>query len=175
MKNTHTTNSAVASEAISHGTGGSGRVWRGRMAGVLAAGTFVVPGLILGAMPAQAASACTVTPLTPEYSSTNSKGVKVINYKISVHCAKERYLNIEQQRWEDDDWPNDDDYLGKTNWANEHFVAGESYVYNNKRTLVDGEVGNEELYQRVAFQEGLSDIWAPWSGWITSGILDISN
>ena len=175
MKNTRATNSAAAGETIPHRTGGRVRVGLGRTARALAAGALVVPGLILGAMPAQAASACTITPQTPEYSHTNSKGVKVINYKISVYCAKERYLNIEQQRWEEDDWPNDDDYIGRTYWQNEHFVAGESYVYNNKRTLVDGEVGNEEVYQKVAFQEGLSDIWSPWSGWMKSGVLDISN
>lgn len=175
MKNTHATNPPVARDAMSQRLRGNGRAWLGRMAGALAAGALVVPGLILGALPAQAAYACTVTPLTPEYSHTNSAGVKVINYKISVYCAKERYLNIEQQRWEEDDWPNDDDYIGGTYWENEHFVAGESYVYDNKRTLVDGEVGNEELYQRVAFQEGLSDIWSPWSGWMQSGILDIPN
>lgn len=175
MKNSHVLNSSAPSEAFTRVTGRTGRGWRDRMAGSLAASALAVPGLLLGAVPAPTAYACTVTPLTPEYSHTNAKGVKVIDYKVSVHCAKERYLNIEQQRWEEDDWPNDDDYLGKSNWENEHFVAGESYVYSNKRTLVDGEVGNEEVYQIVAFQEGLSDIWSPWSGWMTSGILDISN
>jgi hypothetical protein len=137
-------------------------------------GLAAVP-LALG-VPAQAASnACSVTPQKPVYSHDNANGVKVLNYKIKVYCARARVLEIYQQRWEDDDWPNDDDHLGTTYWTNQHFAAGESYVYNNYRTLVDGEVGNEEMYQLVNFREGVDGLWSSWSGWMKSGTLSISN
>jgi hypothetical protein len=146
---------------------------------VLSLGLTAIP-LALG-VPAQAAYdyACTVTPQTPAYSHDASNGVKVIDYKIKVHCKKGRYLNIEQKREEDDytyapPW-DANDYLGTTKWTNVYVSAGESRTLHNYRTLVDTEVGKEEVFQRARFQEGLDGLWSPWSSWKSTYNLSISN
>jgi hypothetical protein len=136
-------------------------------------GLAAIP-LALGA-PAQAASyACFVTPETPEYAYTQTNGVKVIDYKVTVYCGKGRYLNIEQQRWERDDTTADDS-LGTTNWSNQYIGAGQSHTFHNRRTLVDGESGKEDLYQKVKFQEGIDDLWSSWTGWKRSNTVSIAN
>jgi hypothetical protein len=139
----------------------------------LSLGLGAIP-LALGA-PAQAASyACFVTPATPEYAYTQTNGVKVIDYKVHVYCGKGRYLNIEQERWERDD-TSADDSLGTTNWSNQYIAGGQSHTFHNYRTLVDGESGKEDLYQKVKFQEGIDDLWSSWTGWKRSNTVSIAN
>lgn len=160
----------------------SSRSARSRIAlfSVLSLAVVAVP--VTMGHPAQAAYdyACTVKPATPEYSHDDKRtGKKVIDYKVKVHCKKGRYLNIEQKREEDDytyNWPFDgNDYLGKTKWEGTYVGAGESRTFHNYRTLPDTEVGKEEVFQRVRFQEGLDGLWSPWSGWKTSSNLSIGN
>jgi hypothetical protein len=110
-----------------------------------------------------------------DYAYTNSSGVKVLKYRLKVHCSQERYVNFDQQIWEEDDWPNDDDHLATEYARDEHFAAGESYTYVSHWTLPDTESGQEEIYQRVIFQEGSGGVWSPWYGWYESPVLAISN
>jgi hypothetical protein len=34
---------------------------------------------------------------------------------------------------------------------------------------------NEELYQKVSFQEGSNGVWSPYTGWYYSGVTSMSN
>ena len=130
------------------------------------------------AAPAQAAGtnyACTVTPLRPVFAGHNSAGVKLVDYQIQVRCSTDRYVNITQQRWEEDDWPNGDDHLGTSTFSRHLNQYSGTVTIHNVRTLVDGEIGNEEIYQKVSFQEGSNGVWSPYTGWYTSGVTSMSN
>lgn len=97
--------------------------------------------------------------------------MKVLNYKIAVSCASGRTAKITQERWESDDWPNGDDFLGSTT-----FSVRDSTTLNNYRTLVDGEIGQEEVYQKIRFYV-VSDngVTSAWTGWHTSATRSFYN
>lgn len=136
------------------------------------------------AAPAQAATTktvCTVQALKPEFAGFTRYGVKQVNYKIRVYCEKARDVNIKQERWEDDyTWapPFDgNDFLGASSWKY-HIRAGQTYIINNVRTLVDTEkYQNEEVFHKASIQEGSRDlqIWTDWSKWSVSANLSIAN
>ena len=132
-------------------------------AGAIAAAAL--PIAAAGSAQAVSTSGCTATPLTPEYSYTNTSGVKVLNYKISVSCSSGRTAYITQERWEEDSWPNGDDHVGTSTFSARGVTA-----QNNYRTLVDGELGQEEMYQKIRFYV-VSDngVVSGWTGWHTSG------
>lgn len=153
----------------------TGRTRHRRAIGALSVFALAVPGILLGALPAQAAPACVFTPYRPDYAYTNSSGIKVLKYRLKVYCSQERYVSFDQQIWEEDDWPNDDDHLVTEYARDEHFAAGESYTYVSYWTLPDTESGQEEIYQQVMFQEGSGGVWSPWYGWYVSQVLAISN
>lgn len=151
---------------------------RSKAAVVAALGLGMVAAPFALAAPAQAAGtnyACSVTPLRPAFAGFNSSGVKLVDYQIQVRCNADRYINITQQRWEEDDWPNPDDHLGTTNFSRHLNQYSGTVTIHNVRTLVDGEIGNEELYQKVSFQEGSNGVWSPYTGWHTSGVTSMSN
>jgi hypothetical protein len=130
------------------------------------------------AAPAQASVtnyACSVTPLKPIFAGFNSSGVKLVDYRIQVRCYSDRYVNITQERWEEDDWPNGDDHLG-TSYFSRHLNYASGYVtISNIRTLVDGDIGNEEVYQKIRWQEGSNGVWSPYTGWKYSASTSMSN
>ncbi|NYD77326.1 hypothetical protein [Arthrobacter cupressi] len=149
---------------------------RARIISVLAVSLGLAgAGLALGT-PAQASTlySCTVTPLKPIFSHFNTSGVKVLDYRITASCTSSRSLYIQQQRWEDDSWPNGDDYLGGTDFSR-YLSAGTSTTIHNYRTLVDGELGYEEVYQKVRFKVGSGGVWSGYTGWQNSAVLSISN
>jgi hypothetical protein len=124
------------------------------------------------AAPAQAAG---TTPLRPVFAGHNSSGVKLVDYQIQVRCNTDRYVNITQERWEEDDWPNGDDHLGTSTFSRHLNQYSGTVTIHNVRTLVDGEIGNEEVYQKVSFQEGSNGVWSPYTGWYYSGVTSMSN
>ena len=130
------------------------------------------------AAPAQASVtnyACSVTPLKPVFAGFNSSGVKLVDYRIQVRCYSDRYINITQERWEDDDWPNPDDYLGTSYFSRHLNYASGLVTISNVRTLVNGELGNEEVYQKTRWQEGSNGIWSAYTGWRSSSSTSMSN
>lgn len=140
---------------------------------------LIAGGLIAAALPIAAAasaqahstSGCTVEPLKPIYSYTNSSGVKVIDYRISVNCTPGRYAHITQERYESDSWPNPDDHLGTST-----FTARGVQTLHNYRTLVDTELGQEEVYQRIRFHvHSDNGVVSGNTGWHSSSELAIYN
>jgi hypothetical protein len=124
------------------------------------------------ASPASAAtsSGCTVTPLKPVFAGFNSSGVKLVNYRISVSCTSNRTVSIEQERWEEDPWPNGDDFLGSSS-----FTTSGVTTLSNVRTLVDGEIGDEEVYHKIRFRVSSNGVTSPWTSWEKSSVLTIPN
>ncbi|MDP9696939.1 UNVERIFIED_ORG: hypothetical protein J2X79_004522 [Arthrobacter globiformis] len=130
------------------------------------------------AAPAQAAGTnygCSVTPLKPVFAGFSSSGVKLVDYQFRVYCNTDRYIYIAQQRWEEDDWPDSDDYLGTSYFTRHLNQYSGTVTIHNVRTLVDGEIGNEEVYQRVSYQEGSNGVWSPYTGWYYSAVTPMSN
>ena len=135
------------------------------VAGVFAA-TALPVAAIAGAGSAQAhtSSGCTINPLTPEYAYTQANGVKVLDYKITVSCSAGRHAHITQERWEEDGWPNPDDKVGTST-----STASGVTTLHNKRALVDGEIGQEEMYQKIRFYvHSDNGVVGAWTGWHTS-------
>ena len=151
---------------------------RGKAAVVAALGLGMVAAPFALAAPAQAAGtsyACSVTPLKPVFAGHNSSGVKLVDYRIQVYCNTDRYINITQERWEQDDWPNGDDHLGTSYFSRHLNQYSGTVTISNVRTLVNGEIGNEEVYHKVRFQEGSNGVWSPYTGWYYSGVTSMSD
>lgn len=154
------------------------RNFRTRLAAVAAVGLGLATVPIALAAPAQAATsnyACVQTPLKPIFSGFNQNGTKLIDYRIQVHCSQARWVNIEQERWESDSWPNPDDFLGRTSFRRYLVPANGTVTLHNVRTLVDTEIGDEEVYQKTRHQEGFGGVWSPYTGWKQTAELSIAN
>jgi hypothetical protein len=174
MKTTTATNPATSNEVISPMAGRRGRAWRHRALGVLCTCALAAPGFLLGAAPAQAANACTVTPHRPDYSYTNKEGVKVLQLRVSVSCTKARIIHFTAYLMEEDDWPNGDDQIAIWFAENEPFAAGESAYFDIYYRLPDTESGNEEVYQEVGWHEESNGVHGATS-WVISPVLSIAN
>ena len=119
-----------------------------------------------GSAHATTASGCTISPYTPIYSYTNTAGVKVLDYKISVNCAAGRHAHITQERYEQDGWLNPDDLVGTST-----FIGSGVTTLHNYRTLVDTEIGQEEMYQRIKFWvHSDNGVVSATTGWQNSGV-----
>ncbi|MFT3833311.1 MAG: hypothetical protein QM711_08325 [Micropruina sp.] len=139
------------------------------VAGAIAAAAL--PVAIASGAQAHTTSGCKVEPLKPIYAGTNAAGVKIIDYRISVNCSPGRSAHITQVRWEEDGWPNPDDKLGTSTFS----VRGVKTVHN-KRTLVDTELGKEEVYQKIRFHvHSDNGVVSGNTGWHKSAVLSIYN
>ncbi len=141
---------------------------RAKIALVTLAAAAAVP--IAMAAPASAATSngCTVTPLKPIFAGFNSSGVKLVNYRISVSCASNRIVEIQQRRYEEDPWPDPDDFLGATS-----FKTYGVRTLSNLRPPVNTEPGNEEVYQLVRFRVTYNGHTGPWTPWEKSPVTSI--
>ncbi len=135
---------------------------------LVAASTAVLPIAAATSASAATSSGCTVTPLKPIFAGFNSSGVKLVNYRITVSCSSNRTVSITQKRYEEDGWPNPDDYLGTTS-----FSTSGVRTLNNVRTLVNTESGYEEVYQKVQFRVTSGGVTSPWTSWQKSSVLSI--
>ncbi len=141
---------------------------------VAVAAAATMPILAAGTAEAHTSSGCTVEPMTPIFAGFNTAGTKLINYRVSVTCTGGRSVEITQERWESDGWPNPDDHLGTSTFNRTFSVTGSTTI-SNVRTLVDGELGNEEVYQKVRFRVTSNGVTSPWTGWHSSAQLSIAN
>jgi hypothetical protein len=131
-------------------------------------GLAAIPiGLAAPAQAAESTRVCTVTAVKPAFAGHNSSGVKKVDYPIKVSCSKDRLLNIVQTRWEDDNpWtpPFDgNDYQGKSTWTNLRVAAGTTVTLPSVHLLQNTEPGNEEVFHKVTYQEGIGGLWTGWA------------
>jgi hypothetical protein len=151
---------------------------RAKIAVVAAMTLGLAGGSLAMAAPSQAATTnynCTVTPLKPVFAGFNSSGTKLVDYQIQVRCSSDRYVYIEQQRWESDGWPNGDDHLGNSAFSRHLNAYSGTVTIHNVRTLVNTEIGDEEVYHQVRHQEGTGGVWSPFTGWRNSATTSMSN
>lgn len=155
------------------------RSTRGRVALVaaLSVGAAVLPVALAG--PAQAAptqytqNACTVTAGRPVsvVRFVNFRLVRQINYPVSVYCKYGRAVNLLQTFHEDDGAT--DQNIGRVSPPLVWVAPGRTVSFNRYQPIVNTELGAEEVYQKVYFQEGLQGLWTPWQGPRTSLITSI--
>jgi hypothetical protein len=151
---------------------------RAKIAAVAAMTIGLAGGSLAMAAPSQAAAtnyACTVVALKPIFAGFNSSGTKLVDYRINVYCAADRYVYIEQQRWESDGWPNGDDHLGNSAFSRHLNSSNGWHTIHNVRTLVNTEIGDEEVYHQVRHQEGAGGVWSPFTGWSNSPTTSMGN
>ena len=87
-----------------------------------------------------------------------------------MSCSSGRTVSIDQDRYEEDSWPNGDDFLGSTT-----FNTSGVTTLSNVRTLVDGEIGDEEVYHNVRFRVSSNGVTSPWTSFQKSAVLTIPN
>lgn len=119
-------------------------------------------------------SGCTVSPLRPVFDHINSAGDKVLNYRVTATCNANRTVTIEQDRMEEDGWPNPDDLIGESTLSRTFSVYG-SYTFNVLRTLPDTELGEEEMYQKVRFRVTSNGVTSAWTGNENSPVQSFAN
>jgi hypothetical protein len=137
--------------------------------------SLAVAPVALGAAPAQASTtkaSCTVHPMKPRYHHTNAAGVKVLDYRISIKCTKDRKVRIQQRFWEEDPY-NPDDKYGKTKKVTKR-VDGKMMIHSY-RALADADYGDEEVYHDVRFKVGSNGVWTGYTKWENSKIRSIAN
>ncbi len=112
---------------------------------------------------------CTVSPLRPVYDHTNSAGVKVIRYNMTVNCSAGRTIDIEQHVHEYDNWGSDDHIT--TSDRNRHFSTTDTVTMWLDYPLPDTEIGDESMYQHVSFRVTPDDLsQSGWTAWEDSPI-----
>jgi hypothetical protein len=108
---------------------------------------------------------CTVTPERPVFDHINpANGDKVIRYNMTVTCASGRTVEIDQHIHEQDGGLNADDHIFST-VRSRHFTTSDTVTMWWDKTLQDGELGQEEMYQTVSFRVTLDNL--SQSGWTT--------
>jgi uncharacterized protein (DUF2147 family) len=136
----------------------------GAAAAAVAFAATAVPMALAG--PAQASDdhhGCDVKPLKPmvEYND-HGKHDDYVDYRIKVHCDDDYGIELYDQRWEEDDGP--DDYLG--DWSGYHYFDHEdTRTFHIKRTAPDTEHGDEEVYHRVTYRVYYDGHWSDWKDW----------
>lgn len=116
---------------------------------------------------------CAVTrALTPVFDHHNTLGEKVFNYPVTVKCAANRQVRIEQIMWEEEDGSDELRFQRTTNWQD---VDPEGMTYRYRLSLRDTEAGNEEIYHRVKIQVRSNDVTSPWSNWTSSPVASVPN
>lgn len=129
------------------------------------------------AAPAQAATtsyACSVIPLKPVFAGFNCSGTKLVDYKIRP-LLQRPIGEHHAERWEDDDWLNGDEHLGTSCFSRHLDYSSGVVTITNVRTLVNTEIGNEEVYRKVRWQEATNGIWSRFTGWKTNASTSMSN
>ena len=110
-----------------------------------------------------------MSPLRPVYDHTNSAGVKVIRYDMTVTCDAGRTIDIEQHVHEYDNW-GDDDHI-TTSLRNRHFSTTDTVTMWLKFPLPNTEINDESMYQHVRFEVTGDDGWhSGWTSWEDSPI-----
>lgn len=137
----------------------------------------------LQATPAQAATnygGCTVTPHVVRFYDYTASGYKRVLLRVDIKCQVERWVNISQQGWEDDNKPSDhkdDHWYSKAQWV--HVAAGTSRRIDTVTRMPDTpNDGAEELYQRSQFRVQTVEqypVTSAWTAWEATANRTIAN
>ncbi len=122
---------------------------------------------------AQSSSGCSVTPLRPVYDHTNSAGVKVIRYDMTVTCDADRTINIEQHVHEQDGGLNGDDHITTSN-RSRYFATTDTVTMWLESPLPDNEIGDEEMFHLERFTVTSNGVTSGLTGWQDSPVQQFS-
>ena len=162
------------------------RTLRSKIALVSAVSLSLAAGSVALAAPAQAAGSVPqtasaqasslfltgqVTFQKPYFAGFTASGTKLLAYPGKVVFPSGGHLvQVRHQLWEDDWWPNTDDFLGArsfTKYVQNDGTFNFKSIYPLIRTESDG---TEEVYQRVSYRVYKHGQWSAWSKWVYSGI-----
>lgn len=93
-------------------------------------------------------------------------------YPSSVTCTYGRWVNLQKTFYEDDGWF--DQRIGADSPPIFWVGAGQTVPSPSYGFVVDTEVGNEEVYQKITIQEGCSGLWTTGAS-VVSPIGTITN
>ena len=116
-----------------------------------AAALAVLVGLATAAHASTTKDGCTVDPQTPYHNGDFSPaGIKKINYEVEIDCAADVTIEVQQERWEQDNGLSADDFIGSSTLSR-YFSTASSYTWTITKNLSDtDDFGDsyEESYQR---------------------------
>jgi len=143
-----------------------------------AAAVAVALPLAMVSAPAQAAttlSGCTVTPLRPVVVGQVG-GVPQVKFSTRVQCAKDRIIEIRDQRYEADAPAGvaGDDSYGNTRYLRT-FDAQRTIVVSKKDLVTSTENSNEEVYHRVSFRVATINGVSAWTNFENSPERSVNN
>jgi len=149
----------------------------------LAAATAAVATVGLAATPAQASttsSGCTVTPHVVRFYDYNANNKKRVLLRVDIKCHNNRWINLAQQGWEDDNTPNDttdDRWYTKNQWVKVN--ANTLHRVNTITVMPDTpNDGAEELYQKARYRVRTIEqypVTSEWTQWESTPYRTISN
>ncbi len=144
--------------------------------GGVAAAAIALP-LTMVSTPAQAATlaGCTVTPLTPVVIGQVG-GQPNVRFSTRVTCAKDRIVQIRDQRLEADAPAGiaGDDSYGQTTYLRT-FAAQATIVVSTNDVVTSTENSNEEVYHRTSFRVATINGVTAWTSFQNSPVRSVNN
>ena len=146
--------------------------------GAAAAAAVVLP-ITMVATPAQAATSrggCTVAPLQPVRVGTTAAGLPIVRFSTRVTCAKDRIVQIRDQRWEWDAPVGvaNDEFYGSTTYLRT-FAAPATIILSTRDVVTNTELGNEEAYHRTSFRVATIGGVSAWTNFENSPQRSVNN
>lgn len=104
-------------------------------------------------------------------------GTRLVAYPGKVFFPSGGYwVQVKQERWEKDLWPDADDHLGTTVFTRYIQNTG-TYKFRSMLPLKKTDFGygdkTEEVYHKVSYRVFKNGSWSPWSKWVFSPIASI--
>ena len=167
------------------------RVLGSKIALVSAVSLSLAAGAAAAATPAQAASA-EPTSISAQASSliitghitaygpyeviTPAGWPKFVAYAGKVYIPSHGLVQVKQERWERDNWPDRDDSLG-TSYFSKFLPYGGTFTFKSTHVLKRTDFGifdrTEEVYQKVSYRVYKNGHWSPWSTPVYSATANI--
>lgn len=138
-----------------------------------AAAAVAVPLTMVAATPAEAATraGCTVTPLRPVQVGVTGAGVPIFRYDTRVTCARDRIVQIRDQRyeWDAPAGVGNDEFYGQSGYLLTFAVAG-TRVVSTRDVVTNTEAGWEETYHRTSFRVATINGVTGWTAFQNSAL-----
>ncbi|GAA1259365.1 hypothetical protein [Arthrobacter pascens] len=167
------------------------RVLRSKIALVSAISLSLAAGSAALAAPAQAADSVThatsaqssplfasahITADTPYFAGFGAGWKRLVAYPGKVYYPSSGWVQVKQERWERDHWPDQNDYLG-TSYFSKYFHSGGTFTFKSTYPLQRTDFGygdkTEEVYHRLSYRVYKNGYWSPWSKWVYSDTASI--
>ncbi|MBT2548149.1 hypothetical protein [Arthrobacter sp. ISL-65] len=112
-----------------------------------------------------------ITADKPYEAGSPASGPKSVAYAGRVFIPSRGLVQVKQERWERDQWPDRDDYLG-TSYFSKYLPYGGTFTFKGTHVLKRTDFGfwdrTEEVYQKVSYRVYKNGHWSPWSSSVYS-------